>query len=91
MAIWKSDLHFKFWASGDELRGMDAGQYKDYLFTDKCAGRAFAPNRDPRRGEVRRHGCAQGQVGHRRQHLECFDPCEQLRKSFAGLSEYRST
>jgi restriction endonuclease S subunit len=33
MAIKKSELYSSLWASCDELRGgMDASQYKDYLF-----------------------------------------------------------
>lgn len=52
MAIKKSELYSKLWASCDELRGgMDASQYKDYVLvllfikyiSDKYAGQAFAP------------------------------------------------
>lgn len=52
MAIKKSELYSKLWASCDELRGgMDASQYKDYVLvllfikyvSDKFAGQAFAP------------------------------------------------
>ena len=51
MAIKKSDLYAKLWASCDELRGgMDASQYKDYVLvllfikyiSDKYAGQPFA-------------------------------------------------
>jgi type I restriction enzyme M protein len=51
MAIKKSDLYSKLWASCDELRGgMDASQYKDYVLvllfikyiSDKYAGQPFA-------------------------------------------------
>jgi len=56
MAIKKSDLYSKLWASCDELRGgMDASQYKDYVLvllfikyiSDKYAGQAFAPIQIP--------------------------------------------
>lgn len=56
MAIKKSDLYSKLWASCDELRGgMDASQYKDYVLvllfikyiSDKYAGQPFAPIRIP--------------------------------------------
>ncbi|NBW42147.1 SAM-dependent DNA methyltransferase, partial [bacterium] len=52
MAIKKSDLYSKLWASCDELRGgMDASQYKDYVLvllfikyvSDKYANEAYAP------------------------------------------------
>src|SRR5580658_2845196 len=52
MAIKKSELYSKLWASCDELRGgMDASQYKDYVLvllfikyvSDKYAGQPFAP------------------------------------------------
>ena len=34
MAVKKSELYSKLWASCDELRGgMDASQYKDYVLT----------------------------------------------------------
>ena len=51
MAIKKSELYSKLWASCDELRGgMDASQYKDYVLvllfikyvSDKYAGQPFA-------------------------------------------------
>jgi type I restriction enzyme M protein len=56
MAIKKSDLYAKLWASCDELRGgMDASQYKDYVLvllfikyiSDKCAGQPYAPVKIP--------------------------------------------
>jgi len=56
MAIKKSDLYSKLWASCDELRGgMDASQYKDYVLvllfikyvSDKYAGLVFAPIQIP--------------------------------------------
>jgi len=56
MAIKKSDLYAKLWASCDELRGgMDASQYKDYVLvllfikyiSDKYAGQPFAPIQIP--------------------------------------------
>ena len=56
MAIKKSDLYSKLWASCDELRGgMDASQYKDYVLvllfikyiSDKYAGQPFAPIQIP--------------------------------------------
>jgi len=56
MAIKKSDLYAKLWASCDELRGgMDASQYKDYVLvllfikyiSDKYAGQPFAPVKIP--------------------------------------------
>jgi type I restriction enzyme M protein len=52
MAIRKSELYSKLWASCDELRGgMDASQYKDYVLvllfikyiSDKYAGMPYAP------------------------------------------------
>jgi type I restriction enzyme M protein len=52
MAIRKSELYSKIWASCDELRGgMDASQYKDYVLvllfikyiSDKYAGQPYAP------------------------------------------------
>lgn len=52
MAIKKSELYSKLWASCDELRGgMDASQYKDYVLvllfikyiSDKYAGQTYAP------------------------------------------------
>ncbi len=52
MAIKKSELYSKLWASCDELRGgMDASQYKDYVLvmlfikyvSDKYAGQPYAP------------------------------------------------
>jgi type I restriction enzyme M protein len=52
MAIKKSELYGKLWASCDALRGgMDASQYKDYVLSllflkyvsDKYAGQKFAP------------------------------------------------
>ncbi|NDG74607.1 MAG: SAM-dependent DNA methyltransferase, partial [Synechococcaceae bacterium WB8_1B_136] len=52
MAIRKSELYSKLWASCDELRGgMDASQYKDYVLvllfikyiSDKYAGQPYAP------------------------------------------------
>jgi type I restriction enzyme M protein len=52
MAIKKSELYSKLWASCDELRGgMDASQYKDYVLvllfikyiSDKYAGVPYAP------------------------------------------------
>jgi hypothetical protein len=52
MAIKKSELYGKLWASCDELRGgMDASQYKDYVLvllfikyiSDKYAGMPYAP------------------------------------------------
>lgn len=52
MAVKKSDLYSKLWASCDELRGgMDASQYKDYVLvllfikyvSDKYATEAYAP------------------------------------------------
>jgi len=52
MAIKKSELYGKLWASCDELRGgMDASQYKDYVLvllfikyvSDKYAGMHYAP------------------------------------------------
>ncbi len=52
MAIKKSELYSKLWASCDELRGgMDASQYKDYVLvllfikyiSDKFAGQPYAP------------------------------------------------
>lgn len=51
MAVKKSELYSKLWASCDELRGgMDASQYKDYVLTllfvkyvsDKFKGQPFA-------------------------------------------------
>jgi type I restriction enzyme M protein len=57
MAIKKSDLYSKLWASCDELRGgMDASQYKDYVLvllfikyiSDKYAGQPFAPIQIPK-------------------------------------------
>src|SRR3954454_25204407 len=51
MAIKKSELYSKLWASCDELRGgMDAIQYKDYVLvllfikyvSDKYAGQPYA-------------------------------------------------
>lgn len=51
MAVKKSELYSKLWASCDELRGgMDASQYKDYILTllfvkyvsDKFKGQPFA-------------------------------------------------
>ncbi len=51
MAIRKSELYSKLWASCDELRGgMDASQYKDYVLvllflkyiSDKYAGQPYA-------------------------------------------------
>src|ERR1043165_7853650 len=51
MAIKKSELYSKLWASCDELRGgMDASQYKDYVLvllfikyiSDKYAGVPYA-------------------------------------------------
>jgi type I restriction enzyme M protein len=56
MALKKSDLYSKLWASCDELRGgMDASQYKDYVLvllfikyiSDKYAGQPFAPIQIP--------------------------------------------
>ncbi|NVM86678.1 type I restriction enzyme M protein [Variovorax sp. SG517] len=56
MAIKKSDLYTKLWASCDELRGgMDASQYKDYVLvllfikyiSDKYADQPFAPIQIP--------------------------------------------
>lgn len=56
MAIKKSDLYSKLWASCDELRGgMDASQYKDYVLvllfikyiSDKYADQPFAPIQIP--------------------------------------------
>lgn len=56
MAIKKSDLYSKLWASCDELRGgMDASQYKDYVLvllfikyiSDKYANQPFAPIKIP--------------------------------------------
>ncbi len=56
MAVKKSDLYSKLWASCDELRGgMDASQYKDYVLvllfikyiSDKYAGQPFAPIQIP--------------------------------------------
>lgn len=56
MAVKKSDLYSKLWASCDELRGgMDASQYKDYVLvllfikyiSDKYAGQPFAPIQVP--------------------------------------------
>jgi type I restriction enzyme M protein len=56
MAIKKSDLYSKLWASCDELRGgMDASQYKDYVLvllfikyiSDKYVGQPFAPIKIP--------------------------------------------
>ena len=50
MAVKKSELYSKLWASCDELRGgMDASQYKDYVLTllfvkyvsDKFKGQPF--------------------------------------------------
>ena len=52
MAIKKSELYSKLWASCDELRGgMDASQYKDYVLvllfikyiSDKYADQPYAP------------------------------------------------
>lgn len=52
MAIKKSELYSKLWASCDALRGgMDASQYKDYVLfmlyikyiSDKYAGQEYAP------------------------------------------------
>jgi type I restriction enzyme M protein len=52
LAIKKSELYSKLWASCDELRGgMDASQYKDYVLvllfikyvSDKYAGQPYAP------------------------------------------------
>lgn len=52
MAIKKSELYSKLWASCDELRGgMDASQYKDYVLvllfikyiSDKYDGQPYAP------------------------------------------------
>ena len=52
MAIRKSELYSKLWASCDELRGgMDASQYKDYVLvllfikyiSDKYAGQPYSP------------------------------------------------
>jgi type I restriction enzyme M protein len=52
LAIRKSELYSKLWASCDELRGgMDASQYKDYVLvllfikyvSDKYAGQPYAP------------------------------------------------
>jgi len=52
MAIKKSELYSRLWASCDELRGgMDASQYKDYVLvmlfvkyiSDKWAGQPYAP------------------------------------------------
>jgi type I restriction enzyme M protein len=56
MAIKKSELYSKLWASCDELRGgMDASQYKDYVLvllfikyiSDKYAGMPYAPIQVP--------------------------------------------
>jgi hypothetical protein len=52
VAVKKSELYSKLWASCDELRGgMDASQYKDYVLvllfikyiSDKYAGMPYAP------------------------------------------------
>jgi type I restriction enzyme M protein len=57
MAIKKSELYGKLWASCDALRGgMDASQYKDYVLSflflkyvsDKYAGQPFAPIEIPK-------------------------------------------
>lgn len=59
MAIKKSELYSKLWASCDELRGgMDASQYKDYVLvllfikyvSDKYAGKKDAPIDVPKGG-----------------------------------------
>lgn len=59
MAIKKSELYSKLWASCDELRGgMDASQYKDYVLvllfikyvSDKYAGKKDAPIEVPKGG-----------------------------------------
>ena len=56
MAIKKSDLYSKLWASCDELRGgMDASQYKDYVLvllfikyiSDKYKDKPFAEIKVP--------------------------------------------
>jgi type I restriction enzyme M protein len=52
MAVKKSELYSRLWASCDELRGgMDASQYKDYVLvllfikyvSDRYGGQAYAP------------------------------------------------
>ena len=52
MAVKKSEIYSRLWASCDELRGgMDASQYKDYVLvllfikyvSDRYAGQPFAP------------------------------------------------
>lgn len=52
MAVKKSELYSRLWASCDELRGgMDASQYKDYVLvllfvkyvSDRYAGQPYAP------------------------------------------------
>jgi type I restriction enzyme M protein len=57
MAIKKSELYSKLWASCDELRGgMDASQYKDYVLvllfikyiSDKFAGQPYAAIKIPK-------------------------------------------
>ena len=59
MAIKKSELYSKLWASCDQLRGgMDASQYKDYVLvllfikyvSDKYAGKKDAPIEVPKGG-----------------------------------------
>ena len=75
MALKKSELYSSLWASCDALRGgMDASRYKDYVLvllfikyvSDKYAGQPFAPITIPPGGELRGHGRAEGQAGHRR-------------------------
>lgn len=45
MALKKSEIYSKLWASCDELRGgMDASQYKDYVLG---AWDAFSNHSDP--------------------------------------------
>jgi type I restriction enzyme M protein len=57
MAVKKSELYSRLWASCDELRGgMDASQYKDYVLvllfikyvSDRYAGQPYAPITIPR-------------------------------------------
>lgn len=56
MAVKKSELYSKLWASCDELRGgMDASQYKDYVLvflfikyvSDKYSGKRYSPIQVP--------------------------------------------
>ena len=62
MALKKSELYSKLWASCDELRGgMDASQYKDYVLvllfvkyvSDKYAGQKDALIEVPKGGSFK--------------------------------------